>query len=643
MQIVFSTSLGLFISDGTEAGTALLTVLPDPTGYASVGPFVPLNGEVLFGYQDGVANDTPSLGLTDGTTAGTAIFTTLPNEGLEGDGPPSLYGIFSLGNRALLEYSPAGPSEDQIWSTDGTAAGTIELPGSDIYTPLLDPGGLLAGGRLVTAGPVGIDVTDGTASGSFQLKAGPLGGTDYSFHLASLGSIVVFSVESGPDFTDPSGGDQLWRTDGTVAGTVLVTDLPRLSQFADMLASMSFGSKALFSYVDGTAPFVPSLWVTDGTATGTFQLPGVTSPQFGVAVDGRAFLKSDEGLVVTDGTVAGTQVIAPNSLGPNGFVPTTIMASLGNDVIFAAAIPGNPNNPNNPYDYLSANQLWVTDGTAAGTKLIETLPNSIVSMTSVDDRVLFTSADDAGNPAVWTTDGTVAGTSILIDDASTYFTTGSVADLIPPCFAAGTRIAAKRGTAIVDQVRIGDVVLTASGNMQVIQWLGHRHVDCRRHPEPERVWPIRIAPHAFGVGRPRRALLLSPDHSVFVEDVLIPIWFLINDTTVVLLMVDTITYYHIELPRHDVLLAEGLPVESYLETGGRAAFTNGGAATELHPDFAPDQSRVAMTWQNFACAPLLGDGDQLARTRMKLDLQAAMLGFVGTKQRKRRDHRVKAA
>jgi hypothetical protein len=50
-----------------------------------------------------------------------------------------------------------------------------------------------------------------------------------------------------------------------------------------------------------------------------------------------------------------------------------------------------------------------------------------------------------------------------------------------------------------------------------------------------------------------------------------------------------------------------------------------------------------MTWQNFAYAPLLGDSNQLARTRMKLDLQAAMLGSVGTKQRKRRDHRVKAA
>ena len=65
-------------------------MLPQPTGYASVDVLAPLNGEFLFGYQDGVAYDTPSLGLTDLTDAGTAIFTTLPNEGLEADGPPTL-------------------------------------------------------------------------------------------------------------------------------------------------------------------------------------------------------------------------------------------------------------------------------------------------------------------------------------------------------------------------------------------------------------------------------------------------------------------------------------------------------------------------------------------------------------------------
>ena len=212
-------------------------------------------------------------------------------------------------------------------------------------------------------------------------------------------------------------------------------------------------------------------------------------------------------------------------------------------------------------------------------------------------------------------------------------TTTSVA--IVPCFAAGTRIATPRGAIPVERLREGDTVLTVSGRTQPIQWIGCRTLDCNRHMSPERVKPIRIAPHAFGENRPRRALLLSPDHSVFVEDVLIPIKHLVNGATVTQIDVATVTYYHVELPRHDVVLAEGLPAETYLETGGRFAFENGGGAMQLHPDFAPDEARVGMVWQNFGYAPLIGTDGQLDRVRVRLALQALMLGHQenGTSQR----------
>ncbi len=461
-----------------------------------------------------------------------------------------------------------------------------------------------------------------------QLKSGSFGHGAYPFGLASLGSIVVFGVASGPDFNDASGGDQLWRTDGTPGGTVLVTDLPRLSIYAGIHAIFSMGSKALFAYDEGTALFPPSLWVTDGTASGTFELPGITNPHFGAVAGGLAVLVSTEGLVATDGTVGGTRVVMPKSSGPSSFGPTTMMASLGNEVIFAAAELYNFGGPDN---YGPINQLWETDGTTAGTKLIDVLPVSglfggITSMANAGDRVLFTYYDGAGHAGVWTTDGTAAGTTDLLDGASTLFTTGSVAELIPPCFAAGSLIAAQSGVKAVEHLRVGDSVVTATGNILPIQWIGYRRVDCRRHPDQERVWPVRIAAHAFGEGRPGRALMLSPDHSVFIEDVLIPIKFLVNDTTIRQISVDAVMYYHVELTRHDILLAEGLPVESYLDTGGRAAFANGGELTELHPDFGPDESRVGEIWRTLACAPLLGDGDQLARARMKLHVQASMLG-----------------
>jgi plastocyanin len=219
------------------------------------------------------------------------------------------------------------------------------------------------------------------------------------------------------------------------------------------------------------------------------------------------------------------------------------------------------------------------------------------------------------------TDG-IAG-SPTADTVTTVVTTATA---IVACFRAGTHIATPRGEVAVEDLRVGDLVLTISGQTQPIAWIGRRTLDCRRHPAPERVNPIRVAPHAFGENRPKRALLLSPDHSVFVEDVLIPIKFLVNGATIVQLDVASVTYYHLELPRHDVVLAEGLPTESYLETGGRSAFENGGGVTQLHPDFAADEAHAGIVWEQQGYAPLLGSDGQFDRVRARLVAQAFMLG-----------------
>ena len=203
-----------------------------------------------------------------------------------------------------------------------------------------------------------------------------------------------------------------------------------------------------------------------------------------------------------------------------------------------------------------------------------------------------------------------------------------------PCFAAGSRILTPRGYVAVERLREGDMVVTLSGKRERIQWIGYRHVDCTRHINRERALPIRIAAHAFGQDRPKRPLLLSPDHSVFVEGVLIPIKFLVNDSTIRQIEVDVVSYFHIELDRHEVVLAEGLPAETYLETGGRNAFANAGGVMQLHPDFAPDEARVAMIWQSFGYAPLIGNGGEFERTVRMLEMQAAMLGSEATARRK---------
>jgi hypothetical protein len=97
-----------------------------------------------------------------------------------------------------------------------------------------------------------------------------------------------------------------------------------------------------------------------------------------------------------------------------------------------------------------------------------------------------------------------------------------------------------------------------------------------------------------------------------VRDVLIPIRYLINGATIVQEAAESVTYYHVELPAHDVILAEGLPAESFLDTGNRAAFANGGGAVVMHPDFG------LRVWQAESCAALVIDGPILAAVRAEL-------------------------
>ncbi len=186
------------------------------------------------------------------------------------------------------------------------------------------------------------------------------------------------------------------------------------------------------------------------------------------------------------------------------------------------------------------------------------------------------------------------------------------------CFAAGTRITTPRGELAIETLQPGDVVTTLSGEARPIVWMGRRTVDCRRHPSPSAVWPVRIEAHAFGPDLPKRALLLSPDHALFLEGALIPVKYLINGTTVAQIERTRITYHHIELARHDVILAHGLPAETYLETGHRAAFTNGGSIVQAHPRFAPCGTDAGAQWEAFGYAPLTVTGPALQRAQRQL-------------------------
>jgi hypothetical protein len=218
--------------------------------------------------------------------------------------------------------------------------------------------------------------------------------------------------------------------------------------------------------------------------------------------------------------------------------------------------------------------------------------------------------------------------------------TGTV---VVACFAAGTRIATPDGPVAVEALRIGDHVLTlakgvgakgvganaagangAGGAARPVRWIGRRGIDLARHADRTLAEPIRIRKNAIAQGRPSRDLLVSPDHALFLDGALIAARLLVNGASIVReTAARQVVYYHVELDSHDILYAEGLPAESYLDTDNRAMFENGGGSMRLHPDFGAGQAaRVTGS-----CAPLLTAPDAVEKVWRILAERAAKLGW----------------
>jgi hypothetical protein len=190
-----------------------------------------------------------------------------------------------------------------------------------------------------------------------------------------------------------------------------------------------------------------------------------------------------------------------------------------------------------------------------------------------------------------------------------------------PCFAQGTRLLTPQGMRPVESLRKGDLVITRAGAMPII-WHGRRRVDCARHPQPSKVWPVCVERDAFGPGLPMRAVWLSPDHALFAEGALIPVQFLLNGVSIRQEPVVTVIYHHIELERHDIVWAENLPAETYLDCGNRHQFGGRGAVQALHADFAPP------VWAaNRACAPLVTQGPAVVAARRRAHTMLVAQGY----------------
>jgi hypothetical protein len=174
--------------------------------------------------------------------------------------------------------------------------------------------------------------------------------------------------------------------------------------------------------------------------------------------------------------------------------------------------------------------------------------------------------------------------------------------MVVQCYVAGTRILLDRGDVLIEQVRVGDMAVTTvteSGSvLRPVRWVGKRRIGLRHHPDRELVAPIRIRRDAIASGVPARDLLVSPDHAVCVDGVLIPARRLLNGSSIVQLFDRPFcTYHHIELDQHALLLAESMPAESYRSGQGLSAYAREGRTQALHPglhEFGQTQADEAM-------------------------------------------------
>jgi hypothetical protein len=146
-----------------------------------------------------------------------------------------------------------------------------------------------------------------------------------------------------------------------------------------------------------------------------------------------------------------------------------------------------------------------------------------------------------------------------------------------PCFLAGTMIATPMGDVAVETLRAGDLVLTADGRAIPVVWLGRRTVFTVLGM-PEALQPVRIAAGALGAGQPSRDLRVTTGHALMLDGILVEAGALVNGMTVTRMGLaqfgNQFTVYHIETENHEVILAEGTPVETYIDNSSRALFDN---------------------------------------------------------------------
>jgi ELWxxDGT repeat protein len=342
---------------------------------------------------------TPYLVKDINTTSSNSLSSSSPTE------------FAAVGNKLFFPATTAAAGTE-LWVSDGTSAGTRMVadlvPGSGSSSPnglRVVNGVLLFNAQDVNHG-IELWTSDGTAAGThlfMDINPGPSSGQPTFKFLYK--NRMLFSADDG------SNGRELWMTDGTVGGTRMLVDINPGSGSSSPFNFVLFGDKAYFFAFGG-------LWRTDGTEAGTVKVASVSGR--GMVVAGsRLFFEgvtADTGLEpwISDGTDAGTHLITEILPGAKGSLDTAYFqpfAAIDNRIVFLAN------------DGVHGRELWVSDGTAAGTRLVrDFLPGAkgmwdtgFASLTGLNGRAYFAGVDNQHGSELWVTDGTDAGTQLFFD------------------------------------------------------------------------------------------------------------------------------------------------------------------------------------------------------------------------------------
>jgi Hint domain len=465
-----------------------------------------------------------------------------------------------------------------------------------------------AAGGTITGDGYGIYI--GSQAGTVSNAAG-ITGSQYAVKFAA-GYDNLLTIDPGATFTGIVAGDN-----GNGAANISILELATGTS-----AGMLSGIGSQYTGFDQVTIDSNASWSLSGGnslgSAGTLANAGTLTLSGGTLTDDGA-LANNGGILLNTSTLTAGPVTGTGSITiGNGSTLIVTGTVVSTEIVSFATTAG---------------AFYLAPGTGANFA-------GTIGGFATGDTISLTGVTDASSTATIVNGNTLQVTSVSLGDidltlqpnpllsTATFNVTETGGNAVItatdlPCFVAGTRIDTPEGPVAVEALRAGDLVLTAAGGRRPVRWIGRRHLNLRRHPNPMLARPIRVLANAVADGVPRHDLLISPDHALFIGGLLIPARLLLNGGTV---RRDDqcvkVTYYHVELDTHDVLLAEGMPAESYLDTGNRGTFENAGSPLTLHPDMSNSQSRREAA----SSAPFAADADRVEPIWQQIARRARTLG-----------------